>query len=454
MIGLFRLVLPADVSRPLFLGDTMIRCMVAIVWVLQAAGVFAAEPAARPNVVLVLTDDLGYADLGCFGSKTIRTPRIDRLAREGVRLTDSYAAACVCSPTRAALITGRYPQKAGFDWVVRYTEKGRGLSTEHPSIARSVKAAGYATGLFGKWHLGYKTEFSPLAHGFEKFFGILAADADYYSHKDALGDPALYEGDHLVDQPGYLTDLITDRAIRFIKENQTRPFFLEVAYNAPHWPFQRPDNPTDIRDKTNYGLENGTRADYVAIVEKLDQCVGQILDKLDELKLAGNTLVIFTNDNGGERLSENTPFFHGKYSLWEGGIRVPAIVRWPGKIKPGTFSSQPNITMDWTASIISAVGAKPQAALDGIDLSPILAEQKPVQERTLFWRLPRPDAKFGQRAVRRGNWKYLYDRECDFLFDLANDPSERSNLARSDPKRVAELKAALDEWEKTLPATK
>jgi arylsulfatase A-like enzyme len=428
----------------------MVRAIAIGLFAMIAPAASAVEPSARPNIVFILADDLGYADLGCYGSKSIKSPNIDRLAAQGVRLTDSYAAACVCSPTRAALVTGRYPQRAGFDWVIRYTEKERGLSTEHPSIAKSLKAAGYATALFGKWHLGYKREYGPLAHGYGEFFGIVSADADHYSHKDALGDPALYDGEQLVDKPGYLTDLITERSIRFLKAKKEQPFFLEVAYTAPHWPFQRPDNPNDVRDKNSYGLEHGKRADYESMVERMDAGIGKILAALDELKLTNNTLVIFTNDNGGERLSDNSPFFHGKYTLWEGGIRVPAVARWPAKIKPGTTSAQSIITMDWTATILAAAHAKPQADLDGTDLMPMLLGQPPV-ERTLFWRLPRPDAKHGQRACRRGNWKYIHDRECDLLFDLANDPGERNNLARQEPKRVAELKAALDVWEKTLP---
>ncbi len=430
----------------------MIRWLAVLICATAVPISGTAQP--PPNIVFLLADDLGYADLGCYGSKSIKTPHIDRLASQGVRLTDSYAAACVCSPSRAAFITGRYPQWAGFDWVIRYTEKDRGLSTEHPSIAKSLTAAGYTTALFGKWHLGYKREFSPLAHGFGQFFGIVAADADHYSHKDAHGDPALYEGEQLVERPGYLTDLITDRSIQFLKERNDQPFFLEVAFTAPHWPFQRPDNPNDVRHKDNYGLEHGTRADYEAMVERMDASIGKILASLDELKLTDSTLVIFTNDNGGERLSDNSPFFHGKYSLWEGGIRVPAVARWPGKIPPGSVCAQPNITMDWTATILEVARAKPQAALDGIDLMPMLMNQKEVRERTLFWRLPRPDAKHGQRACRLGNWKYIYDRECDLLFDLTNDVGERNNLARNEPKRVAEMRAVLDEWEKTLPGTK
>src|SRR5262245_37816005 len=243
----------------------------------RAEPVGAVAPAAeqepkprKPNGLLILVDDLGYADLGCYGSKDIRTPNIDKLAKDGVRLTDSYAAAAICSPTRAALITGRYPQRSGFEWVIRYTEKNVGLPATEASLPRLLKKAGYATALYGKWHLGYRPEFGPNAHGFDEFFGFLAADLDYYSHRDANGDPGLYENTKLVDQKGYLTDLITERSLAFLKKHAAEPFFPEVAYNAPHWPFQVPGKPDDIRNLQTYGPEDGTRAEHVNMVEHLD----------------------------------------------------------------------------------------------------------------------------------------------------------------------------------------
>jgi arylsulfatase A-like enzyme len=432
---------------------------VGIALALAAGGILMADVSGHsaatirpPNIVFILADDLGYGDLGCYGSKTIKTPHIDRVAAEGVRLTDCYSAAPVCTPTRAALLTGRYPQKAGFEWVIRYTEKDRGLPADQSCLARGLKDAGYATGLAGKWHLGYKPEFNPLAHGFGEFFGFLAADLDFYAHTDALGDPGLYEGTNLVDRPGYLTDLITDRAVGFVHKHAGRPFFLEVAYNAPHWPFQPPGKPGDVRNKDTYGPETGTRADYVTMVERMDHGVGQILAALDEKGLRDNTLVVFTSDNGGERLSDNRPLFHGKYSLWEGGIRVPCVARWPGVIPERSVSAQPVITMDFTASLLAAGGAKPQAALDGEDVLSVLAGKQPVRERTFCWRLPRPDERYGQKAVRRGKWKLVYDREMDLLFDLTADSGERTNLAAERPEVVRELNAALGVWERTLPA--
>jgi arylsulfatase A-like enzyme len=437
-------------------SSRILRSLLALVCLTCCAPtrVGAEDKPRRPKVLFVLIDDLGYGDLGCYGSKDIRTPHLDTLAKDGVRLTDCYSAAPVCSPTRAALITGRYPQRAGFEWVIRYTEKDRGLPATEASLPKVLKKSGYATGLFGKWHLGYKPEFGPNAHGFDEFFGFLAADLDYYAHTDANGDPGLYENTKLVAQKGYLTDLITDRSLAFLKKHATEPFFLEVAYNAPHWPFQVPGTPNDVRNLRTYGPENGTRADYVKMVEHLDASIGKLLAELDRLGLAKDTLVIVTNDNGGERLSDNGPLFHGKYTLWEGGIRVPCIVRWPGTIPAGTTSAQPVITMDLTATVLVAAGATPPAGtvLDGEDVLPVLAGKKPLRERTFCWRLQRPGELDGQRAVRKGKWKYVLDREVELLFDLEADPGERKSLALKYPDTVTELRKALIAWEIKLPA--
>jgi arylsulfatase A-like enzyme len=436
-------------------------CLVALLasllaLVLAACSAFGqdAKPPRKPNILLILVDDLGYADLGCYGSKDIRTPNIDRLAKDGVRLTDNYAAAAVCTPTRASLITGRYPQRSGFDWVIDYTEKDRGLAVSDASLPKLLKKNGYATGLFGKWHLGYKPQFGPNAHGFDTFFGFLAADLDYYSHRDALGDPGLYEDTKLVQEKGYLTDLITERSLAFLKKHADGPFFLEAAYNAPHYPFQPPGNPDDVRNPRTYGPRTGRRADYVKMVEHLDTGVGKLLAEVDRLGLAKDTLVIFVNDNGGERLSDNGPLLGTKFTLCEGGIRVPCIVRQPGVIPAGTASAQPVITMDLTASILAAAGvpAPTDPVPDGEDVMPILAGKKPPKERTFFWRLRLPGETLGQKAARRGKWKYVLDRGTELLFDLEADPGERRSLARQHPETVKELREAVTAWEAKLPA--
>jgi arylsulfatase A-like enzyme len=430
----------------------LVGLLVAVPLLGQESRKVPGSDAPKPNVVLIVADDLGYGDLGCYGAADLRTPHLDRLAAGGVRLTDCYASAAVCTPARASLMTGRYPQRDGFEWVIRYGEKDRGLPARETGLARLLKKRGYATGLFGKWHLGYRPEFGPNAHGFDDFFGFLAADLDYYTHRDAFGDPGLYENTRLVEEDGYLTDLITARALAFLKKNAGRPFFLEVAYNAPHWPFQPPDRPDDRRTEKTYGPEIGTRADYVRMVERMDRGVGKLLDALHAAAKAKETLVIFLSDNGGERLSDNGPLFHGKYTLWEGGIRVPCVARWPGVFPAGTVSAQPVVLMDWTASILAAAGVDPAGlALDGEDVVPVLAGKRPARQRTFFWRLPRPIAYFGQKAVRRGKWKYVYDREMELLFDLEKDVGERRNLAARHPEVVAELRTALAGWEARMP---
>ncbi len=415
----------------------------------------AASQAARraPNIVLIVVDDLGYGDLGCYGSKDIRTPAIDRLAKEGVRLTDFYANSAMCSPTRAALLTGRYPQRAGFDWAIGYGERGRGLSASETSLPRMLREAGYRTALFGKWHLGYDDKFSAIAHGFDEFFGILAPDIDYYGHQEATGEPGLYEGTKQVVRPGYMTDLIAERALEFIDKNGGKPFFLEVAFNAPHYPFQPPGKPGDVRTMRNYGPEVGTRDDYIQMVEYVDRRIGEILRSLEEHRLTANTLVVFVDDNGGERLSSNAPYSGRKATLWEGGIRVPCVVRWPGVIPAGTVSHQATMTMDLTATILAACGAKPPAgrALDGEDVLPILAGKAAERERTLFWRIRHPAYPNSQKAVRRGRFKYLTDERVGLLFDLEADPGEKHNLASENPKILEELKQALADWEKQVP---
>jgi arylsulfatase A-like enzyme len=421
--------------------------------ILFAIGVFSSALAqSRPNIILILSDDLGYNDLSSYGSTEIRTPNIDSLARDGVRLRNAYSNAPVCTPTRVALMTGRYQQRSGFEWVIDYDERERGLPASEPGLPRFLKNQGYVTGAFGKWHLGYKPEFGPNAHGFDEFFGFLAPDLDYYAHTEALGQPGLYENTDLVQKPGYLTDLITERAVSFIERHKSQPFFLYVPFNAPHWPFQAPDRSDDVRGEKTYGPRNGNRADYIEMVRRMDTGVGRILRALDATGVAGNTLVVFTNDNGGERFSDNRPFFHGKYTLWEGGLRVPCLMRWPGKIAPSTVSDQMLITMDITAMLLGVGGVPPSLLpkLDGEDLLPVMLGKEKPHERTFFWSMAA--AQGGQKAARRGRWKYVRER-VELLFDLDADPAERINLAYRNPKVVAELREAVDQWVKETKAS-
>lgn len=419
---------------------------------LAAAAVPPASQAPRPNVVLILADDLGYGDLGCYGAQDIRTPHLDRLARDGVRLTHGYANATVCTPTRAALMTGRWQQRVGLEWALLANQKEMGLPVEEPSLARMLKESGYATGLFGKWHLGGIPDLSPNVHGFDAFFGLLGGNVDFYSHRMRSGERDLWEDGRAIESHGYLTDLITDRAIAFIERHRERPFFAYVAYNAVHWPFQPPGRPDDVRTAETW--LRGTRADYAGMMESMDAGIGRILTALERHGLAPNTLVVFTSDNGGERLSRMAPLFHRKHSLWEGGIRVPYILRWPARLPRDRTVEQPVISMDLTASILAAAGARPPEGrmLDGMDVLPILAGNAAPAERTFFWRVDRKERR--QKAVRKGRWKYVLDAESELLFDVADDPGERDDLAHRHPAVLAELRGLLKAWEDEIAKEK
>ena len=433
----------------------------------DAAAQGKVRPATRPNVVLILMDDLGYGDIGSYGVKDARTPNLDRLAREGVRLTDAYANAPNCSPTRAGLIAGQYQQRYGIEWPLGAVDgdSARGLPATGATLPALLKKNGYATGLIGKWHLGLKPEFGPNAHGFDEFFGFVSAAVGYYSHRRGDGTPDLYEDTTLVEVPGYLTDEITRRAVSFVDRHSTVPFFLEVAYNAVHWPFDVPDLPPTARHEVHQpdavgGLRlyqgptasvPATRGDYVRMLERADRGIGQILAALERGGLTRNTLVIFTSDNGGEWLSRNAPLRNRKGTLWEGGIRVPFILRWPGQLPANRSLAQVAITMDLTASILAATGTAIPAAhkLDGIDLLPSLSGRSPAVERELFWRIRRPRE---QRAVRSGRWKLVQDGRDFHLFDVSADPGERHDVTAAYPEVVRRLNTALNEWEKNVAA--
>jgi arylsulfatase A-like enzyme len=421
-----------------------------------------ADPAragvSRPNVILIIMDDVGYGDVGSYGAKDIRTPNIDRLAREGIRFTDFYAAP-TCSPTRASLISGRYYQRAGIERPIGAfgpATRSLGLPATGHSLPQLLKNGGYATGLVGKWHLGYTPEYSPRAHGFEYFFGFKSGYIDYYQHTDGTGAHDLFENDVPAHADGYMTDLITARAARFIDEHARRPFFLEVAYNAAHWPFQIPDHPSVAPGNGRFVQPQedmtGQRRDYAAIVERADQGVGRILEALRANGLDRNTLVIYTHDNGGEWLSSNAPLFHRKDSVWEGGVRVPLIARWPARVPRGRLSPQVGITMDLTATILSVAGvAVPaEAKFDGRDLLPQLANGAPPVERTLYFRNVIPAR--AQRAVRQGDWKVVVDGPNTMVFDLKRDAGERYDLARERQDVARRLRPLLATWEADVDA--
>ena len=423
---------------------------------------------SRPNIIFILVDDMGYADLGCMGSRDIRTPNVDRLAKEGLRLTNFYANAPVCTPTRCAFITGRWQQRVGLEWAFGYTAEqqrrvdnawvkegdihGLGLSVREPSIAKFLKSAGYATGVFGKWHLGYKDEFNPLHHGFDEYFGTLLGHADYFHHGYFDGTYGMRDGLMELRREGYLTDLINERAAAFVRKHASEPFFMYVPHQAVHAPFQPPGRPDPAVSKEN--MHEGSRANYKAMLEKVDEGVGMILRELESAGIAENTLVVLSSDNGGERFSNNAPLFHHKATLWEGGIRVPCVMRWPARLPQGRDSSQTAITMDLTATFLAAAGAPTGESYraDGIDLMPFLTGARSETSRTLYWRVNRSNRVMS--AVRSGKWKYLNDgNTMDLLFDLESDVSERHNLGFEHPEVLHELKAKLKVWESEMDAS-
>lgn len=443
-----------------------LRCLLAVLVVTSSLpGPTAAQDASasRPNVVLIMTDDMGYADLGVYGARDIRTPNIDRLAREGARFTDFYANATTCSPTRAGLITGRYQQRYGVEQPLPASGAAanaavRGLDAVPYALPQLLKRNGYATALIGKWHLGYRPEQSPQAQGFDYFFGLKSGYHDYWQHNDSRGVPDLWENDAPVRIEGYSTDLIANKTIAFIRQhgsgNTRTPFFVDVAFNAPHWPFQRPGTPSVAAGNARFVKPadslTATRADYVSMVERMDHAVGQILAALEQQGLTRHTIVVFTNDNGGEWLSDNAPLFNRKYTTWEGGIRVPAIVRWPGHVRAGTVTPQVGITMDLTASILAATNTSvpPEAKLEGIDLFRILASRAPVTPRTLFWRSE--TTNMSMRAVRDGDYKLVISANHTFLFNVRRDPGERQDMARTRSDLVRALTRKLASWEQDV----
>jgi arylsulfatase A-like enzyme len=425
---------------------------------LAAAGP-ALLPAASspPNLVFLLCDDLGYGDIGCYGAPDIRTPHIDRMARNGVRFADCYANAPVCTPTRVGFLSGRYQQRFGKDLEWAFgpaNNKTAGLRPADSVLPSSLKPAGYRSAAFGKWHVGWSPEFRPIRHGFDESFGILLGNASMYTHKYHDGTDDLWENDLPVKRDGYLTDLLADRAVNFIEKNAQRPFFLYLPFNAVHWPFEPPGHPESAR-RTAEGWRDGKRSEYVAMMESVDQAVGRVLQTLQRTGNERNTLVVFTSDNGGERLSNSDPFFNVKGSVYEGGIRVPAIAQWPGVIPSGRTTHQMAITMDFTATFLKAAGVTPAngARLDGEDLLPVMTGRRAEFERTFFWRVDQPGRR--QLAVRRGKWKYIDDNTMErqfpeLLYDLSARPYEHKNVYYDHQELAAELRKAGREWERDI----
>ena len=412
------------------------------------------QPGRRPNLLFILCDDLGYGDVSAFGRTDYTTPNIDRLVAEGARFTNAYTAASTCTPTRVSFVTGRYPQRQSADlqrpmgWGTTELPT-HGLSPSVPTIARMLKTAGYDTALVGKWHLGFAPEFSPLKHGFDEFFGIKGGGADYFTHKGRRNVHELYEGDITADRTGYLTELLSDRAIEYVGRKHDRPFYLSLHYTAPHWPWEGPAD-THGDSLPHSFSDGGSPVVFREMMRSLDDGIGRVLQALARAGRERDTLVIFTSDNGGERYSYNAPWSNGKFTLYEGGIRVPLALRWPGTIPAGGRGDQLAITMDWAATLVAAAGAKAPVTLDGIDLVPC-AKGGAARDRTLFWRQPDPIAG-PHAAARRGSWKLLRVGDQEMLFDLKADPGEKTDVSARNPKVLADLRAAWTQWNQGMVA--
>jgi arylsulfatase A-like enzyme len=426
---------------------TTLRLLAALLLLPLAA--LAAGGSSKPNVLVIMADDLGYNDLGFQGCKGIATPHLDKLAAQGVRCTSGYVSHPFCSPTRAGLLAGRYQQRFGHEtnpeWLPQSTNAGFPLS--QVTVADLLRKAGYRTGLVGKWHLGAHPQFHPLKRGFDECFALLGGGHGYMPSKRGKGEynTGLDRNGSGTPHTSYLTDQFGDEASAFVSRHQGKPWFLYLAFNAPHTPLQAPK---EVTDKLTH-IPEGKRRTYAAMVQVMDANIGKVLARLDATQQRENTLVFFFSDNGGPKpWTDNTPLRGGKTDFYEGGARTPFLISWPAKLKPAVYH-QPVISLDVMATALAQAGGQlpTDRAMDSVNLIPHLTGENPAPPHdTLFWRGEGPGGKYG---IRRGDWKLvrLDDKPAE-LFNLATDIGETKNLAAEKPEKVAELVAAIAEWEK------
>jgi len=458
------------------------RSLLAGIVVLSATACFGAE---KPNIVLIVSDDQGYNDLGVLGDHII-TPNLDRLAREGVRLTDFYVAWPACTPSRGAFLTGRYPQRNGIydmirneapdyghkyspdDYAVTWERIG-GMDTREVFLPRMLKQAGYRSAIFGKWDLGMHRRFLPLQRGWDEFYGFVNTGIDYYTH-ERYGVPSMYRNNSPTteDKGTYCTYLFQREAVRFVRQNKGRPFFLYLPFNAPHGASnldpsirtgaQAPEEWRKMYPELHQqeGTVEGTRygkpavvanralrkTHYLGSVTAMDAAIGDVLDLLDEYGLAENTIVIFFADNGGSGGADNSPLRAGKSRVFEGGIRVCCVIRYPKRIAPGTVNREFLTSLEIFPTLLKLAGVAPPegVVLDGFDMMPMLAEGKPSPRKEMYWK------RRVKEAARVGNWKWIRNERGTFLFDLANDLSEKDNLVEKMPDKAAEMQAHFEGW--------
>jgi len=414
-----------SVLRTAAIGTLALASGVDDVW-----GQASSQP---PNIVFFLADDLGYADVSCYGRPDLSTPNIDRMATRGVRFLQAYANSAVCTATRTALITGRYQYRlaVGLEEPLSGNRPQVGLPPEQPTLPSLLKKAGYGTTLVGKWHLGALPKFGPLPSGYDHFYGFRGGALDYYTHTgtDHLED--LWDDDVPVHQTGYLTDLLGSRAVDVVNSyaRSGQPFLLSLHFNAPHWPWEAPGDQAEanrLLDAPLNDFDGGTQKTYERMIEEMDLQIGRVLQALEANGLSDNTIAIFTSDNGGERFADTWPFTGRKTELLEGGLRIPAVISWPARIPQGRTTDQVAISMDWLPTLLAAAGTAPDPASpsDGMNLLPALMQNAAPVPRKLFWRYKAN----AQRAARDGAYKYLKILDNTFLFNVADDPMERANL--------------------------
>ena len=432
----------------------------SVLWLVPGVG---DAQGRRPNIVLIVADDMGYADVGFQGSRDIPTPNLDALASSGIRFTDAYVSGPYCSPTRAGLMTGRYPQRFGHEFNP-VGDPEPGLPLDQVTMGDRLRAAGYRTALFGKWHLGTAAQLHPMERGFDEFFGFLGGDHSYFEARPANDGP-VFDGRNPADQMGYLTDELADRAVNFIERQRSRPFFLYLAFNAVHTPMHA----TDKYLARFANIADEQRRTYAAMLSAMDDAIGRTMAALRAAGLEENTLIFFFSDNGGPTMptttvngSSNAPLRGSKRQTWEGGIRVPFVIRWKGHVAEGRTDSRPIIQLDVlpTALAAAGVGVRPEWKLDGVNLLPYLTgNQTGAPHDALYWRLG------GTMAVRKGDWKLVKTREGPLrdtdpavlsdlstaeLYNLEDDIGETKNLAAARPEKVKELAEVWWQWNKDL----
>jgi arylsulfatase A-like enzyme len=423
--------MPPAAKPPITRRDLLRGAATGMIALAMRPATGGAQPSAKPpNIVFILADDLGYADVSCYGRPDLSTPNIDRLAGRGLRFLQAYANSAVCTATRTALITGRYQYRLRLGLEEPLVDNPDvGLPPEHPTLPSLLKKAGYSSTLVGKWHLGVLPKFGPLKSGYDNFYGFRGGALDYFSHGDDF-----WQNDVPIHQVGYLTDLFGSRAVDVVNgyAKSRQPFLLSLHFNAPHWPWEAPGDEAEserLRQPGSGGLadfDGGSQKTYERMIEDMDRQIGRVLQALDAQGLTENTIVIFTSDNGGERFADTWPFTGKKTELLEGGLRIPAIISWPARIPRGLTTDQVSISMDWMPTLLAAAGGEPDPAYpaDGMNLLPFLTQNAAPVPRKLFWRYKAN----AQRAARDGNYKFLKILDNTFLFNVVEDPLERANL--------------------------